>query len=148
MKNIFFSLVTTSLLIAGCSVQDKLEKQEKAQKEADYIIAHLDEPEVISHFPLESFPKAQTEQIVKSIGTNCDWPNRKGHFVDYTTMLTDGKSNVAFIYEYFLKCDSLRFVFIYNIDQQPKLFNLQIEPIEKENPLVIHKENQLLKSKM
>ena len=136
------------LLTTSCSLQEKVEKQEKAQKEADYIIAHLDRTDVISYFPEESFPKAQTEQLVKDIGNNCDWTNRKGHFVDYTTMLTDGKSNVAFIYEYSLKCDSLRLILIYNIDQQPKLFKFQIQPLEQENLMVVDKEKQMLKLKI
>ena len=133
-------------VLTSCNIKDKLDKHEKAQKDADFIMNNLNKSEVVSHFPESSFPKEQTERLLGDISRNCDWSNRNGHFVDFTTMMNNGKSNVAFIYEYFLKCDSLRFILVYNIDdKEPKLFNFQMEPLEKKNPIVIHTEKQLLK---
>ena len=133
-------------LLTNCNVKDKLEKQKKAQKDADFIITNLDKRDVFAHFPVNIFPKEQTEKLLGDISKNCDWTNRKGNFIDYTTILDNGKEEVAFIYEYFLKCDSIRFILIYNIDEkEPKLFKFQMEPLEKKNSMIIHKEKQLLK---
>ena len=49
-----------------------------------------------------------------------------------------GINSIAYIYEYYLTCDSLRFVLIYNLEKdKPELFKLNIEPLETENPMII-----------
>jgi hypothetical protein len=133
-------------LLTSCNIKNKLERQEKAQKDANFIIDNLDKSEVISHFPEKYFPKDQTEKLMENLIGNCDWSNKKGHFVDYTTIMDNGKNEIAFIYEYFLKCDSIRFILVYNIDDNdPLLFNFQMEPLEKKNLMIIHTDKQLLK---
>jgi hypothetical protein len=133
-------------LLTSCNIKDKIEKQEKAQKDADFIIDNLDKSDVIKHFPESYFPKDQTEKLIKDLSENCDWSHRNGHFIDYTTIMDDGKNEIAFIYEYFLKCDSIRFILVYNIDEnEPLLFKFQMEPLEKKNLMIIHTDKQLLK---
>ena len=51
-----FSFIALALFIAGCGIQEKQEKIAKAEKDAAYIMAHLDKEEVLTHFPAASFP--------------------------------------------------------------------------------------------
>ncbi len=123
-----------------------MEDEKTAKIGADYIINNLDNIKIQDQFTEPEFKKEQIYKLIEKINNSCDWQNRKGHFVDYTTISTNGQFDVAFIYEYFLKCDSLRFILIYNLDSDdPKLIKFGIEPLSKQSPLVIHKERQLLK---
>lgn len=124
----------------------KLEKNKLAEQNANYIIKNLDEDEVLKEFPETNFKdKEQLKNILDGIKQNCEWKNRDGKFVDFFTMKDVGGINsTAFIYEYYLKCDSLRFVLIYNIDKdKPELFNMNIEPLETDNSMIIFPEKQL-----
>lgn len=64
----------------------------------------------------------------------CNWENKKGKFVD-VFWLSDsktGQNRFGYIYEYFLDCDSLRFIYWYpDAGQKGKLVDLIIEPVEQ-----------------
>ena len=142
------SLIGCAVLIAGCGTQEKLEKIAKAEKDAAFIMANLDKEAVLTHFPAASFPANQVgtlKAIVADAGTKCDWQGKKGKFVDFCTISENGNDGIAYIYEYFLKCDSLRFVLLYNLEpKEPQLVKFAVEPLEKPNPLIIYPEKQLL----
>jgi len=134
------------LLCASCNVRQKLDIQKKARIDADYIIENLDQDLVVAHFPEDNFPRYKSEELINKIKNSCGWNNRRGNFVDYATFEYNGNSNIAFIYEFILQCDSLRFILIYNINgKEPKFLKLNIEPLVRQNPLIVHKEKQLLK---
>lgn len=125
-----------------------MEKHDKAQKESSYIMDNLTSPGISKKFPEKYFPKGQTEKLFGDIKANCDWENRKGKFVDFFTMYNNGKNSTAYIYEYFLKCDSLRFVLIYDMEQpEPELFKFNIEPIEQPSQMIVDPSKQLLNQK-
>lgn len=144
-------IVSFSLFVAGCGMQEKQEKIAKAEKDAAFIMANLDKEAVLSHFPAASFPVSQLgplKSLISSVGPRCDWPGRQGKFVDFCSISNNGKNSIAYIYEYFLKCDSLRFVMLYDLEpKQPQLINFQVEPLEKPNPMIIYPEKQLLPPK-
>ena len=124
----------------------KLEKNKLAEVNANFIIENLDKEIVFKEFPEKNFPnKEQLRNVIGGIAKNCDWKNRDGKFVDFCTMKDIGGINsTAYIYEYYLKCDSLRFILIYNIDNdKPELFKMHIEPLEKGNSMIIFPEKQL-----
>jgi hypothetical protein len=124
----------------------RYQKSKIAQENADYIITNLDNENVIKEFPEVNFPdRQQLMGIIGGLKENCDWKNRDGKFVDFFTMTEVGGINsIAYIYEYYLTCDSLRFILIYNLDKdKPELFKLNIEPLETENPMIIFPEKQL-----
>jgi len=124
----------------------KLERNKLAEQNANYIIDNLDKDEVLKEFPEANFKdREQLKNILGGIRQNCEWKNRDGKFVDFYTMNDVGGINsTAFIYEYYLKCDSLRFILIYNIDKdKPELFKMNIEPLETENKMIIFPEKQL-----
>ncbi len=141
------------LLIVGLLfyfVNKKMEKNNLAEKNANYIIENLDKDEVFKEFPESNFKdREQLKNLLGGIKENCEWKNRDGKFVDFFTMKDIGGINsTAFIYEYYLKCDSLRFILIYNVDKdKPELFKMNIEPIETENKMIIFPEKQLINRK-
>ncbi|WP_035564397.1 hypothetical protein [Hymenobacter sp. IS2118] len=144
-------LTFSAVALSGCNIQEKQEKISKAEKDAAYIMANLDKPEVLTHFPAESFSGKSMEMVkamVSEVGPKCDWSNRNGKFVDFCSISNNGNSSIAYIYEYFLKCDSLRFVMLYDLEpKEPRLVNFQVEPLEKPNPMIIYPEKQLLNQK-
>jgi hypothetical protein len=124
----------------------KLERNKLAEQNANFIIENLDKEEVLKEFPEINFKdRQQLKNLLGGIKENCEWNNRDGKFVDYFTMKDIGGINsTAFIYEYYLKCDSLRFILIYNVDKdKPELFKMNIEPLETENKMIIFPEKQL-----
>lgn len=124
----------------------KLEKNRLAEQNANYIIENLDKDEVLKEFPETNFKdREQLKNLLGGIKQNCEWNKRDGKFVDFYTMKDIGGINsTAFIYEYYLKCDSLRFILIYNVDKEkPELFKMNIEPLETENRMIIFPEKQL-----
>jgi len=131
----------------GFSVWRTWEKAQKAQEIADSIIENFDNKDIYKEFSQEYFPKEQTQyisQFSQYLHEDCDWKNRDGKFVDfYTKKIIGGASITGFIYEYYLKCDSLRFILHMNMDNQPELAEITIEPLEYENPLIIFPEKQL-----
>ena len=145
ITGIILSIILIIVGIIAFSVSRKLAKQKIAQENAQYIIDNLDNETVASQFPEKHFPRNQTQNLLGSIRQKCDWKNRDGKFVDFfTTKNIGGIDQTAFIYEYYLKCDSLRFIFIYDMDKpKPELFRLTIEPLEKENPMIIFPEKEL-----
>ena len=145
MKKSFFIIIGITFLLGSCNIKGKMEKHTKAQEKSDYIMKNLTNSEVSSEFPEKNFPKDQTQKLLNDIKTNCDWENKKGKFVDFFTMNNNGKNSTAYIYEYFLQCDSLRFVLIYDMEQEePELFKLNIEPIEQPSQMIIDPSKQLM----
>ncbi len=121
-----------------------MQKLELAQEKADYIMENLDKPNVVEKFPVKYFPKEQLEPIIGGIRQNCDWKNKDGKFVDFFTAKNIGGVNqTSFIYEYYLKCDSLRFILSFNVEDEPELMGFNVEPIETENKMILFPEKQL-----
>ena len=145
MKKSFLIIIGLTVLFMSCDIKGKMEKHHKAQEKSDYIMNNLTSSEVSSEFSEKHFPKDQTIKLLNDIKANCDWDNKEGKFVDFFTMNNAGKNSTAYIYEYFLKCDSLRFVLIYDMEQEePELFKLHIEPIEKPSQMIIDPGKQLM----
>jgi hypothetical protein len=113
-----------------------------------YLTTHICGDYLRSQNGCQRVNMCQYLKIFGNIKANCDWENRKGKFVDFFTMNINGKNNTAYIYEYFLKCDSLRFVLIYDMEQkEPELFKFNIEPIEQASQMIIDPSKQLINQK-
>lgn len=122
----------------------KMQKFNLAQEKANYIIENLDKPNIGEKFPTKYFPKEQLEPIISGIRQNCDWKNKDGKFVDFfTSKNIGGIDQTTFIYEYYLKCDSLRFILSFNVEDEPELMGFNVEPIETENKMILFPEKQL-----
>jgi hypothetical protein len=134
--------------LASCFSKQQLKKKQAAKVDADYIIENLNKEDVKNHFPTATFPVEQTNTILAQLSINCDWAHRQGKYVDQATINSNGQDYVAFIYEYILKCDSIRVILMYNLERaKPELTDFKLEKLTKDNPLIIHKENELLYSK-
>ena len=133
--------------LIGYNFWGKLDKANSAQENSKFIIDNLDNEKVYNEFPEKYFQKDLLKNTLVKMKQNCDWKNRNGKFVDFYSMKNiGGIDQTAFIYEYYLKCDSLRFILIYNMDKnKPELFRLDIEPIEVKNSMIIFPEKQLKK---
>ena len=127
------------------SCQRSAQKHKQARALADQIIQNLDQESVYQRFPKKYFTKSELAPILDGIAQNCDWPNRDGKFVDFATQANiGGAKQTYFIYEYHLSCDSLRFILAMNMEREkPELMGFNVEPLEKENPLIINPEKQL-----
>ena len=130
--------------ILGYSAWKTIQKANDAQELADNIIENLDTENIYSKFPEKYFPKEQIQPILGGIKQNCDWKNRDGKFVDFFSQKNIGGINqTAFIYEYYMKCDSLRFILSVNMENEPELMGFRVEPLENENPMILFPEKQL-----
>jgi len=139
-------IILISIAILFFTAYRKMNKVELAQKDADDIISNLDKTYILNQFPPKNFPnRAQLQNVVSELDLKCDWKNRDGNFVDFYTMKNVGGTNqVAFIYEYYLKCDSLRFILTYNLfADNAELSRFDIKPLEVENSMIIYPEKQL-----
>lgn len=142
------NLFVFMLLVISCSLKGRMEKQEKAKSITDHIMANLNNRDVVELFPEKYFPRKQIVPVIESLNKNCDLNSKKGKYVDFFTMVSNGKNQVAFIYEYILKCDSLRFIYMYDLDaKEPELYKFRIEPLEQKSELVIDPTKQLLYQK-
>lgn len=145
ITHLFILAIIASFI--SCGVQEKLEKHAKAQADAEFIMNNLNKPETIDRFPIKYFPREQFRPFLDTLTTKCDFDSKQGKFVDYFSMSNNGKYQSAYIFEYFLNCDSLRFIYIYDFEtKEPELFNFRIEGLEVENKMIINPEKQLLRS--
>jgi hypothetical protein len=109
---------------------------------------NLSKPEVIEQFTEKYSPHEQVKPFIDTLVAHCDLDKKEGKFVDFFTMLKNGKSSTAYIYEYFLNCDSLRFIYVYDFETaEPELMNFQVEGLEQPNRMIIYPEKSLLNSK-
>lgn len=137
-------LLVLVILSFAYSFWQSYQKQLKAQAIADNIIENLDNQEIHQAFPEKYFPQDELETLLDGIRENCDWKNRDGKFVDFFSQKNiGGIDQTAFIYEFYLSCDSLRFVLSLNMEKEPELMGFNIEPLEKENTMILFPKKQL-----
>lgn len=137
---VFFILILPSLFL-GCVNTDL---KEEARIKSDEIIKHLADTSSYAYFPRKHFPRDQMIATLHDLRVNCDYENRKGRFIDYFYESKPGADRVSFIYEYYLNCDSIRFILGFKLDAEPELVWFKLEPIEVENKMIIYKSKQLM----
>jgi hypothetical protein len=144
MKKFVLILIFLALLF-GCDYKESMEKHNKAQSIADNIIENLEDASIYGKFPEKYFPSKQLSPLINYLTKDCDWKNRDGKFVDFVTIGSIGKvDQTGFIYEYYLDCDSLRFILMFNMElDNPELRGFVVEPLEKENKLIVDPSKQL-----
>ncbi len=139
-KDCFLILVLLLFLLIGCSDDSQI-KQSKIM--ADKLLNDISIGKASSSFPEKYFPTRQTESLMKELKNKCDFANRKGIFINDYTEVSNGIKRVSFIYEYYLKCDSIRFILTYNLGEGIELYEFKLEPIEKDNPMITKPERRL-----
>lgn len=136
------------VLLNSCYVKEKMQKLDRGKADADFIMSNLSKPEVIERFPEKYFLHEHVKPFIDTLAAHCEFDKKEGKFVDFFTMLKNGKSSTAYICEYFLNCDSLRFIYVYDFETaEPELMNFKVEDLEQPNPMIIYPEKSLLNSK-
>ena len=121
------------------------QKHKKAEEIANHVIDNLDNESIYTDFPEKYFPKDQLLEVLTQFRQNCDWQNRDGKYVDFFNQKSiGGTDQIAFIYEYYLNCDSLRIILAFNIEDEIELMRFNFEPLEKENEMILFPEKQLI----
>jgi hypothetical protein len=139
-KRLNFKIISL-VLACLCCVDNEL--KEKAHKKADQVILDLHTEKAYTFFSDKFFSREHIELISRDLREKCDYENRSGKFVDYYYESMPGTDKVSFIYEYFLKCDSLRFILKYDLKPEPELIWFKLEGIGIKNPMIIDKTKQL-----
>jgi len=138
------TLIFIALLFC-CDYKGSMEKHNKAQSIADNIIENIEDSSIYGKFPEKYFPRKQLSPLINYLTKDCDWKNRDGKFVDFVTIGSLGAvDQTGFIYEYYLNCDSLRFILMFNMESDnPELKGFVVEPLDKENKLIVDPSKQL-----
>src|SRR5690554_5976335 len=114
------------IILAGCENNDQVSQ---AKIKADKLLNDISLGEAYDAFPEKYFPANQTHALMDELKYKCDFANRKGDFInDYLQETSNGK-RISFIYEYYLKCDNIRFIVTYKLGKEIELFEFNLEPI-------------------
>lgn len=135
IKIIFFILV-----LSGCINKDQVEQ---ARKMTEDLLISISSGNANDKFPEKYFPYSQTILLMSELKNKCDFANRKGNFINDFYQKRQGNDRVSFIYEYYLRCDSIRFIISYNLGKEIELYEFKLEPIEKENSMITKPERCL-----
>lgn len=130
------------MIFIGCLDGSKIET---ARLQADRVMSDLLDDRVFDHFSPQYFPPDQIRYMIGEIRRECDYANRNGRYVDFFTEGGTAGPKVSFIYEYFMDCDSLRFMLRYDLaKKEPELIYFYMEPLEADNPMLIDKSKSIL----
>jgi hypothetical protein len=127
-------------MLVGCENNSQVHQ---ARIKANKLLNDISLGKAYNAFPEKYFPVNQTHALMDELKGKCDFANRKGTFInEYLQVTTNGK-RISFIYEYYLKCDNIRFIVTYKQGKEIELFEFNLEPIEKENPMITKPERRL-----
>ena len=136
-KIILYSL---PFLLISCTIQaisgTEAEVKNKADSLWEAVATGNAEPELTPKY----FPPEQTKIILSDLQYKCDFKNRKGNYLN--SYYSPDKSHISLIYEYYLECDSLRFILTYKLTSK-ELREFKIEPIEKDNDNITNQKMRL-----
>jgi len=131
------------LLFTACA--DKLKRLEDTHHKADNLLNEIAEGAAAKEFPTKYFPNTKELGFYLAVlKDSCDFKDRKGVFVnDWLEKKTGGDDRLSFIYEYYMKCDSLRLIITYNMGDSVELSGLHMEKLSTPNIMIRKPERQL-----
>jgi hypothetical protein len=134
-------------ILIGFALQSCVDSElkDKALRKSNEIINQLDSETVYSSFSKKYFTQEEITRLTTHLRTQCDYQNRIGGFVNdfYESDLDAEPDKVNFLYEFFLRCDTVRIVLKFELAVDPQAVGLTIEPIETPNAMV-DKDKQFL----
>ena len=139
-NRVLMALFLLIFMIISCT---NPQKRQEARLKADKLIEKIASGNANQDFSEKYFSKDFIGRILKDLKDFCDFKNRKGHFINDFYQKGPNYDRVSFIYEYYLKCDSIRFIISYDITNEINLVAFQLEGIEKDNPMIIYPEKRL-----
>lgn len=118
----------------GKSIKQGLKE---SRPKAEGLFERIEDGSAVHDFNPRYFNTDTTIQLLSALRRTCDLLNRKGGFVgDIQTQAKNvGPVNIL-VYEYYLRCDSLRFVLTYKLEAPVELIAFKIEGKEKKNSIV------------
>ena len=129
MKIIFLILI---VVFIGC--KDKKDNRAIAKAKADSLLEAIAKGEATILFPEKYFPKSQTVSLMKALKDTCDFSNRRGGFINTFSQknLAENKETINLVYEYYLKCDYIRFTITYFVDgTNLNLYQFSLSPVDQ-----------------
>lgn len=137
-------LVVIVFLINSCGRNS--DEMKLAKEKSDILLDAIGNGTANDMFPVKYFPKDQTVSLMSELRNNCDFKNRKGNFInDFYQKVVGGGDKIILIYEFYLKCDTIRFLISYTEENnsEVELNGFKLESVEKPNNMIIRKERQL-----
>jgi|WetSurMetagenome_2_1015567.scaffolds.fasta_scaffold630295_1 hypothetical protein len=128
------------LVVAGCVNNNQIER---AREMAEDLLTNISLGNANDKFPEKYFPRSQTVTLMNELKNKCDFANRKGNFINDFYQNGQDYERVSYIYEYYLRCDSIRFIITYNLGKEIELYEFKLEPLEKENDMITKPEKCL-----
>lgn len=128
------------VIITGCNNRNQVSQ---AKLRADKLLNDISLGRAYGAFPEKYFPINQTYALMDELKNECDFPNREGVYINEYLQENDYTKKVSFIFEYYLKCDSIRFIITYKLGKEIELFEFNLEPIEKDNFMITRPEKRL-----
>jgi hypothetical protein len=133
MIRMLLTLSVCITMLAGCDNNNQISQ---ARIKADKLLNDISLGKAYDAFPEKYFPINQTHALMDELKNKCDFVNRKGTFINKYLQETSNGNRISFIYEYYLKCDNIRLIITYKLGKDIELFEFNLEPIEKENPMI------------
>lgn len=124
------------------------EEMKLAKERSDMLLDAIGNGTANDLFPAKYFPEDQTVSLMADLKNNCDFKNRKGNFVnDFYQKVAGGDNKIILIYEFYLKCDTVRFLISYieKNNKEIELNGFKLESAEKPNNMILRKDRQLIK---
>lgn len=132
MNERFLMLLIFFNVVAGC---ENYTKVDQSKIKADNLLKKIALGNAHDAFSEKYFDVNQTHALMNELKYKCDFPNRKGGFINNYLQETSKGTKVTFIYEFYLKCDNIRFIITYKLGKEIELFEFNLEPIEKDNSM-------------
>lgn len=133
-------------LINSCG--RKPDEMKLAKEKSDMLLDAIGNGTANKLFPTKYFPEDQTVSLMADLKNNCDFKNRKGNFVnDFYQKVAGGYNKIILIYEFYLKCDTVRFLISYleKNSNEIELNGFKMESVEKTNNMIFRKDRQLIR---
>lgn len=128
------SLIFLVCILAGTSCGD--DGRKLARQKGDLLFDSIEKGEGIEEFSEKYFPRGQTLTLLNDLKDKCELKKDEGKFInDFVRKGVGFREQIFLIYEYYLKCDSVRFVLTYSIGETLELSGFKVEPIEIVNPM-------------
>lgn len=126
-KTLVFCLL---LLIVLSSCNNS--KVKEARQKAESLWMDIENGTADKDFPQKHFPEAELKPLLLDLKNKCDFKTRKGGFVKEIIHkdLKTSIENVSFVFDYYMKCDTIRFTLTYNLQNNVELYEFRIDPIE------------------
>jgi hypothetical protein len=122
------------LFFAGCRHDIKMKQ---AQKKADLLWIQIADGTATKEFPEKYFPEAQRNFILNDLKNRCDIRSAKGKLAGRRYFRDFKKSieTASLAYEFPLRCDTVRFIVSYKLQEPIELYEFRIDQVEDSNIL-------------